>query len=90
LRVFCALALAAAATLACAQSYPSKPIHLLLTFSSGGQADILARMVSDKMRATVGQPVLIEPEPGAGGNLAMEATAKAAPDGYTLVPPTRK
>ncbi len=85
MRVFCALALLAGATLASAQSYPNKPIHLLLTFSSGGQADILARMVSEKMRATLGQPVVIEPKPGAGGNLAMEATAKAAPDGYTMV-----
>jgi len=85
LRVFGAFALALSATLASAQSYPTKPIHLLLTFSSGGQADLLARMVTEKMRTTLGQPVLIEPKPGAGGNLAMEATAKAPPDGYTLV-----
>ena len=85
MRVFSAFALLAAATLASAQSYPNKPIRLLLTFSSGGQADILARMVSEKMRTTLGQPVVIEPKPGAGGNLAMEATAKAPPDGYTLV-----
>jgi tripartite-type tricarboxylate transporter receptor subunit TctC len=57
----------------------------LLTFSSGGQADILARTVTDKMRSTLGQPIVIEPKPGAGGNLAMEATAKAPADGYTLV-----
>jgi len=57
----------------------------LLTFSSGGQADLLARTVADKMRTTLGQPVIIEPKPGAGGNLAMEATAKAPADGYTLV-----
>ena len=85
MRVFGAFALLAAATLASAQSYPNKPIRLLLTFSSGGQADILARMMTDKMRATLGQPVVIEPKPGAGGNLAMEATARAPADGYTLV-----
>lgn len=68
-----------------AQSYPSKPIRLLLTFSSGGQADILARTVTEKMRGSLGQPVLVEARPGAGGNLAMEAVAKAPPDGYTLV-----
>jgi tripartite-type tricarboxylate transporter receptor subunit TctC len=68
-----------------AQPYPSKPIRLLLTFSSGGQADILARTVTDRMRTTLGQPIVIEARPGAGGNLAMEATAKAAPDGYTMV-----
>src|SRR5437762_2331289 len=81
-------ALAAALLFLCASAwaqYPSKPLRLLLTFSSGGQADILARMVSEKMRTTLGQPVVIEPKPGAGGNLAMEATAKAPPDGYTLV-----
>jgi tripartite-type tricarboxylate transporter receptor subunit TctC len=72
-------------TIACAQSYPGKPIRLLLTFSSGGQADILARTVTEKMRPSLGQPIVIEPKPGAGGNLAMEATAKAPPDGYTLV-----
>jgi tripartite-type tricarboxylate transporter receptor subunit TctC len=72
-------------TIASAQPYPAKPIRLLLTFSSGGQADILARTVSEKMRVSLGQPIVIEPKPGAGGNLAMEATAKAPPDGYTLV-----
>ena len=65
--------------------YPDRPLHLLLTFASGGQADILARLVAEKMRPSLGQPILIAPKPGAGGNLAMEATAKAPPDGYTLV-----
>ena len=68
-----------------AQSYPDKPVRLLLTFAAGGQADILARSVTEKMRATFPQPIVVEPRPGAGGNLAMEAAAKAAPDGYTLV-----
>ena len=70
---------------ASSQQFPNKPIRLLLTFSSGGQADILARTVTDRMRASLGQPVVIEARPGAGGNLAMEAVAKAPPDGYTLV-----
>ena len=81
-------ALAAALALACAPAwaqYPTRPIRLLLTFSSGGQADILARTVTDRMRSTLGQPFVIEARPGAGGNLAMEATAKAPADGYTLV-----
>ena len=76
------LLLAGAAT---AQSYPHKPVRLLLTFAAGGQADILARAIADKMRPTFGQQILVEARPGAGGNLAMEATAKAAADGYTLV-----
>ena len=68
-----------------AQSYPDRPVRLLLTFAAGGQADILARSVTEKMRASFPQPILVEARPGAGGNLAMEATAKAPPDGYTLV-----
>ena len=70
---------------ALAQTYPDKPIRLLLTFAAGGQADILARSVTERMRAALGQTIIVEARPGAGGNLAMEATAKAAPDGYTLV-----
>jgi tripartite-type tricarboxylate transporter receptor subunit TctC len=68
-----------------AQAYPEKPVRLLLTFAAGGQADILARSVTERMRASFGQPVIVEPRPGAGGNLAMEAVAKAPADGYTLV-----
>ena len=68
-----------------ANAYPDKPVRLLLTFAAGGQADILARSVTEKMRASFGQPIIVEPRPGAGGNLAMEAAARAAPDGYTLV-----
>jgi tripartite-type tricarboxylate transporter receptor subunit TctC len=68
-----------------AQSYPDKPVRLLLTFAAGGQADLLARSVAEKMRASFPQPILVEARPGAGGNLAMEATAKAPADGYTLV-----
>jgi tripartite-type tricarboxylate transporter receptor subunit TctC len=65
--------------------YPDKPVRLLLTFSAGGQADILARSVIEKMRATFPQPIIVEARPGAGGNLAMEAAAKAPADGTTLV-----
>lgn len=83
-RVF-ALALSLFAGAATAQSYPQKPVRLLLTFSAGGQADILARAVAEKMQPSFGQQIIVEPRPGAGGNLAMEAAAKAAPDGYTLV-----
>jgi tripartite-type tricarboxylate transporter receptor subunit TctC len=68
-----------------AQPYPQKPVRLLLTFASGGQADILARAVTEKMRPSFGQPIIVEARPGAGGNLAMEAVAKAPPDGYALV-----
>jgi tripartite-type tricarboxylate transporter receptor subunit TctC len=80
-----AAALLLLAGAAAAQSYPQKPVRLLLTFAAGGQADILARAVAEKMRPAFGQQIIVEPRPGAGGNLAMEAAAKAAPDGYTLV-----
>jgi tripartite-type tricarboxylate transporter receptor subunit TctC len=80
-----ALALLLVAGAAAAQSYPEKPVRLLLTFAAGGQADILARAVAEKMRPSFGQQIVVEARPGAGGNLAMEATAKAPPDGYTLV-----
>jgi len=67
------------------QAYPNKPIRLLLTFAAGGQADVLARLVTEGMSPILGQPIVIEPRPGGGGNIAMEAVAKSAPDGYNLV-----
>lgn len=85
MKLLVALSLLLGAATALAQPYPTKPIRLLLTFSSGGQADILARAVTEKIRPALGQPIIVDARPGAGGNLAMEAVAKAAPDGYTLV-----
>lgn len=84
-KLFAATALSCAASAAFAQGFPNKPIRVLLTFSSGGQADLLARMASEKMSTALGQPIVVEARPGAGGNLAMEAAAKAPADGYTLV-----
>ena len=84
--MYCLVAmLLAAGGDAAAQAFPTKPLRLLLTFSSGGQADVLARLVTDKMGHSLGQPIVVEPRPGAGGNIAMEAAAKSAKDGYTLV-----
>jgi tripartite-type tricarboxylate transporter receptor subunit TctC len=83
--VFVACGLALAATAAIAQAYPTKPIRLLLTFAAGGQADVLARLVGEAMAPGLGQPIIIEPRPGAGGNIAMEAVAKSPADGYQLV-----
>lgn len=68
-----------------AQVFPGKPIRVLVTFSAGGQADILARMMADKVVPFLGQPLIIENRPGAGGNIAGEAVVKAAHDGYTLL-----
>ena len=79
------LALAAVATGAIAQSYPDRPIRFLQGFAPGGNADVITRILGDEMTKSLGQPIINEARPGAGGNLASEATAKAAPDGYTIV-----
>lgn len=73
------------ATLAAAQAWPSKPIRYIVPFAPGGTTDILARTIGDKLSVVLGQPVIIENRPGAGGGVGAEATAKAAPDGYTIM-----
>jgi tripartite-type tricarboxylate transporter receptor subunit TctC len=65
--------------------WPSKPIRFILPFPPGGGTDILGRIVSERLAARLGQPVVIENRGGAGGNLGAEAAAKSAPDGYTIV-----
>ena len=68
-----------------AQSYPNKPIRLIVPFAAGGAVDVLARLVSAKMSESVGQPVIIENRAGAAGNVAADAVAKSPPDGYTIL-----
>src|SRR5690242_4357774 len=82
--IFFAAALAAAAQ-ACAQSYPTHPVHVLVGFTPGGGVDINARLLAAKMSESLGQQVVVENKPGAGTNIANETVAKAAPDGYTLL-----
>ncbi len=68
-----------------AQSYPSKPIRLLVGFSPGGAPDIIARMLAIKLQSGLGQSIVIENRPGASGNVAAEVTARSPADGYTLL-----
>src|SRR5712692_9884148 len=80
-----AMALAAAASQASAQSYPSKPVHVIISFTPGSSTDIVGRIVSQKLSEIWGQPVLAENRAGAGGSIGSNVVAKAAPDGYTLL-----
>ena len=68
-----------------AQSYPSKPIRLVVPFPAGGATDIFARVLSQKMGDKLGQSVVVENRPGAGGTIGSDLAAKATPDGYTLL-----
>ncbi len=68
-----------------AQSYPAKPIKIVVPFPAGGTSDVLARLIGQKMTESWGQPVVVENKPGSSGNLGADAVAKSTPDGYTLV-----
>jgi len=76
-------ALALFAGTAIAQPFPSKPVRVIVPYPAGGIVDTLARVVTEKVSAAWGQPVLVEVRPGADGNIGTEAVAKSAPDGYT-------
>ncbi|MEO8250657.1 MAG: tripartite tricarboxylate transporter substrate binding protein, partial [Burkholderiales bacterium] len=80
-----AFALLASASIAQAQTFPTKPIKIVVPFGAGGVADLTVRTVGKHMSESLGQPVVIENKPGAGGVVATDAVAKAAPDGYTLL-----
>ena len=73
-----------AAAAAAGQSYPTRPVHLIAPTPPGSTPDIVARTLATKLQGAFGQPVIVENRAGAGGNIAAEAVAKAAPDGYTL------
>jgi len=70
---------------AAAQSYPSQPIRMIAPFPPGGSVDIMARLIGEPLGRQLGQNIVVENRSGASGNLGMEAAARAAPDGYTLV-----
>ena len=83
-RLLLALFVAAIACCASAQTYPAKPIRLVVPFPPGGTTDILARDVGQKLTEAWGQPVVVDNRPGAAGNVGSDIVAKSAPDGYTL------
>jgi tripartite-type tricarboxylate transporter receptor subunit TctC len=74
-----------AAFAASAQTYPARPVKIMVGANAGGGTDIIARMLADKYQASMGQPFVVENKPGASNTIAADATAKAAPDGHTLL-----
>src|SRR3954471_4687056 len=79
--LFCMVAASAAAQ----ESYPSRPVKILVPYGPGGATDIVARIVAQRLTESMGQSFVVENRPGANGNIALEATAKAPADGYTLL-----
>src|SRR3982751_5157153 len=79
------LALCCASSAALAQQYPARAIRVLIPFTAGSAADIIARAMEPQMREKLGQGFVIDNRGGAGGNIAAEMTAKSAPDGYTVM-----
>src|SRR6478672_9458918 len=79
------LAIAALATVAQEQNYPNRPVHILAAAAPGGNPDVLARLLSQRLSDILGQPFVVENVPGAGGILAAKRIADATPDGYTLM-----
>jgi tripartite-type tricarboxylate transporter receptor subunit TctC len=84
-RVLGAILIACIASAAAAQTYPNRPIRMIAPFPAGGLVDVLARAVGEELGKTLGQPVIVENRPGAGGNIGADIVAKAEPDGYTLL-----
>src|SRR5882724_12884936 len=83
----CALIALACATsgVAAAQTYPSKPIRIVVGFAAGGPADVMARLIGQRMTSLLGQAVVIDNRPGTGGTIGARAVAESEPDGYTLL-----
>jgi len=83
--VAAAAALPAMSRIALAQTYPARPVRIIVGFAAGGGVDILARLIGQWLSERLGQPSIVENRPGAGTNIGTEAVVKAAPDGYTLL-----
>ena len=82
--ISCAL-IALSSAAASAQDWPARTVRIVVPFGAGSSPDILARVINDKLAARLGQPVIVENKPGAGGNSGTDLVAKAAPDGYTFL-----
>jgi tripartite-type tricarboxylate transporter receptor subunit TctC len=80
-----AAALPAVSHFAWAQTYPTRPVRLVVGFAPGGVVDIVGRLIGQSLSERLGQPFVIENRPGAGSNIATEAVVRAPPDGYTLL-----
>lgn len=80
-----ALSIPLTPAIAVSDSYPDKPIRMIVPFAAGGSTDILARMAAETISNHLKQPVVVENRAGASGNIGMEAVARSAPDGYTLL-----
>src|SRR5256714_2085821 len=80
-----ALALAWSGSMAVAQSYPSHAITAIIPFAGGSASDVVSRIMFDKMSRSLGQPIIVENKPGAGGNSGTQLAARSTPDGYTLL-----
>ncbi len=85
MRIAAFVAALAASFAAMAQTYPAKPIRLIVPYAAGGTSDILARQIGPKLTEAVGQPVVVENKTGANGNVGADFVAKSTPDGYTLL-----
>src|SRR5262245_22447100 len=83
-RLLAAAMVASAPCIAAAEPWPVKPIRIGVTFPPGGQTDVVARLIQPYLEARLGQPVVIDNRPGAGGSIGVDAVAKAAPDGYVI------
>jgi len=85
MRFFLGIAMAACASLAAAQAYPSKPVRLIAAFSAGGTSDLIARLLAQHVAPALGQPVVVENRVGSNGIIGTDYVAKSSPDGYTLL-----
>src|SRR6516164_10809321 len=80
-----AAALSALPETATAQSYPSRPVHIILGFPAGGSSDVIGRLLAQWLSERLRQPFVFDNRPGAGSNIGTEVVARASPDGYTLL-----